>query len=82
MTTTATITPTDVAAAWRDAYDAWENGDSVSPSADDLVRIALHMLGVDADVEFLSDCLWEMENDGTELIDQANFLFTHMGVTA
>lgn len=60
-------TKTAVIAKWSEAYAQWENGENVSPSADDLARIANEIDPALPNDESIVDAIWEAECEGNDL---------------
>jgi transcriptional regulator with XRE-family HTH domain len=71
---------TDVVARWMAAYSEWENGQSASPSATDLVLYAIEVLDVNPcvfavdDLDAFTDEVYEMLCDSDDLVPIAEFV--------
>lgn len=58
-----------VVALWTEAYAQWERGENVSPSADDLARIANEVDPTLPNTEAVADAIFEAEQDGKDLTE-------------
>lgn len=57
----------EVVAMWNEAYAMWERGESVSPSAHDLARIANKVNSTLPDTDAVADAIYAAEQDGNDL---------------